>query len=148
MFDAYAMLELLLTKAFRRETIGYGELYSMFNVDDSHRNDFFNTLEPAARRITRDVDNRPDTPIYTAILRKADGFPASGFYDMFMNRNHNSYQRLAGNISSKDAYEDPLIKQQIYTEAMSFLENDLQTRFPNMEIVESFIAEVRMARDI
>lgn len=152
MFDVYEIFEYLLQKAFERKRISYSLLYEKFNVNTNNnieRAIFFNYLESAERRIVKNILGQEVVPIYTAIIyRKSDKLPGDGFYDIFMNRNRQEFQKIAGDIIINDVCKDYKIKKKIFDKAMEFLINDLNIRFPNEESLYFFIEEVKFERDI
>lgn len=152
MFDAYALFEYLLKHAYGRKRIPYGKIYQDFDVDikdTSTRVDFYNTLELAERRIVDEVLHQDIVPIYTGILyRKQDQLPSIGFYDVYKNRNRDSWLQIAGNKSLQEVFDNQQIKLEIYEISMQVLIDDLNHRFLDQMHIDAFINEVKIYRDI
>lgn len=152
MFNVYEIFEYLLREAFDRKTIAYSRLYEKFNLNAEDRIKlaiFHNYLESAERRIVKDVLEQDEAPIYTAILyRKFDLLPGDGFYDVFMNRNRDEFQKIVGNMTINDVCKNIEMKKKILNKAMEFLRNDLNMRFPDEESLCYFIEEVKLEQDI
>jgi hypothetical protein len=152
MFDAYALFEYLLKYAYSRKRIPYGKIHQDFdvNVDNSEtRMIFYNTLELAERRIVDEVLHQEIVPIYTGILyRKKDSLPSIGFYDVFKNRNRESWTQIAGDKSLQDVFDDQKLKKEIFDVSMQALINDLDHRFSEQFQIDAFVAEVKIYRDI
>lgn len=152
MFNVYEIFEYLLRKAFARRLVSFVSCCQAFNVnmkDNIQRAIFKNYLEAAEKRIVRDVLNDEVIPIYTVILyMKADNLPGDGFFDVFMNRNRQEFQKIAGNMTFHDVCHNYEIKKKIFDRAIEFLKNDLDKRFPDENSIYYFIQEVKQEKDI
>jgi hypothetical protein len=83
--------KLLIEAAKSEDVLSFVEFHALFDKEVPSY-DRYDTLEAASRALCPS-----SVAIYSAVMaRNEDGYPGTGFYDIFKNARHNEFNELTG----------------------------------------------------